>query len=52
MVNSDFDGPLISFINSFPFTKEAKDYISWMEITPDDLLDDKSIIFQISILER
>ena len=36
--------PPISFINKFPFTKEAKDYVKIMEITPDILMDDHSLV--------
>jgi len=36
--------PPISFINKFPFTKEAKDYVRIMEITPDNLLGDKYLV--------
>jgi DNA primase large subunit len=33
-----------SFNNKFPFTQEAKDYVRTMELTPDNLLEDESLV--------
>lgn len=39
-----FERPPKSFINRFPFTKEAKDYVRIMEITPDALMENEELL--------
>ncbi|MBD3227208.1 MAG: hypothetical protein GF329_03385 [Candidatus Lokiarchaeota archaeon] len=39
-----FERPPMSFINRFPFTKEAKDYVKVMKITPDELMENMELL--------
>jgi len=44
MENFTYKKPPMTFINKFPFTKESKEYVQLMDITPDDLLNDEELV--------